>query len=251
MPSLEKTLTGEPSRRKRTFCTVGNWVSVYTTWPSRVCIESAPPPDWYSEVRSTVARPSRIAIPISRVPSGTALVSPAERSSAVGPCSSALIAAVATSWVGGCVRRTATSPLSRANHTSSESWFGFEPVCSGAVEAGAVEPGWPSQTACCEPQPANAATASSPSRAASVLTSSVLRRPPPCSLRLVLLVERNDRARVGLQDADPERGSRLQQPAMARVLALHDLRQLGDRDRDLAGTPAAHEDRDRRVLANG
>ena len=63
-------------------------------------MEREPAPDWNSDVRSTVATPLWIAIPISFVPDGTALASPVKRSSEVGPSSSAFTAAVATSWVG-------------------------------------------------------------------------------------------------------------------------------------------------------
>ena len=71
--------------------------------------DALPPPDSNSLERSTVATPSLIVSPSSRVPAGIAeLIAPLSVS--VGPSRSAAMAAVATAFVAGTSRRTGTSP---------------------------------------------------------------------------------------------------------------------------------------------
>ena len=144
----------------------------------------------------------------------------------------------------GACRRTATSPLSRENQTSSESCEGCDAGLLRARSWSPVVPGLPSETALLGAAAGERRTAAprpTTARAArrALFTVGLLRRLPPGSLRLVLLVDGDDRARIGLQDADPEAGLRLEQPAVPRVLALQDLRELGHRDRGghRAGSP--------------
>src|SRR5262245_63225949 len=97
MPSLPKTVTTEPSTLNRTDLTVGNWVSVYTTWARRYCEEALPAAAANSPDRSTVATPFAIVRPSSFVVGGIAdeMAWLASRWVRFAP-SNAFIAAVAT-----------------------------------------------------------------------------------------------------------------------------------------------------------
>src|SRR5262245_33581172 len=70
-------------------------------------------------------------------------------------------------------------------------------------------------------------------------------------LRLVLLVEREDQVRVVATDPDPEAGLGLLQLAVPRVLAAHDLRQLGHGDRGGPDGAVVDEYQDAGVRADG
>ena len=79
-------------------------MTVKTTCARRIVIESEPPPDSNSELRSTVATPSSIETSMSCVPSGIAVETPAAASTSDGPASSASSAARATAGVDSAVR---------------------------------------------------------------------------------------------------------------------------------------------------
>jgi len=147
-------------------------VSVKTTWARRAFIESEPPPDWYWEVRSTVATPVLIEIPSSFVPAGIEVARPALASAAFGPASSAFIAAVATNGVASRERvcRTSCSPL--RSHTSSETEVGTLPVGSVAAVVPVCPPAGPRETAFSAPQPAATKPRVPPTRARPASTSS-------------------------------------------------------------------------------
>src|SRR5438132_8503173 len=72
-----------------------------------------------ARLTSMVAVPFAIEMPRSRLPAGTAVVTPAARSAAFGPAKSSRTAAVATAGVRGTVRFVSQSlPVPRSSQTS-------------------------------------------------------------------------------------------------------------------------------------
>src|SRR5438876_7927495 len=134
MPWPEKAVTGWPSSRRFTPCTVGNWLIVYTTWASRIRSDSEPPPESNPPDRSTVAMPSTMFRPKSWVPVGTEVATPAAFSSAEGPARSAVSAALPTATVKDWVRALSNRVSPFVNHTSTVTVWLVPGVVDGEVE---------------------------------------------------------------------------------------------------------------------